>query len=108
MLKSVEKGKDREYNYVIQNVNFMVCESNNPYGHVDNFTKLDWGQKSDAHRVISPLALTLSGIETTYSVKDINGNTYIFDIFSDGYYRVISVEKFKNNIEEVVDERNIN
>ncbi len=106
MLKSIEKENNNKYNYVIQNVNnFEICEPGNPYGHVRKFMRLKKEKKYEAHRVISPVALKLSGIEEVYSARDINGNRYDFEIFSDSTYRVIDVAIYKEIIEEVLDER---
>jgi len=48
-----------------------------------------------------------AGIEEMYTVSDINGNTYIFDIFNEGNYRVSEAIIFKEYIEEVINERYI-
>ena len=106
MLKDIEKVKNIEYNLNILKVNnFAIAEPGNIYGHSSSFMKLKSEIRSDAHRVISPLALRLVGIEDTYSVTDINGNTYKFDIFEDGNYRVFDIEKFKDIIKEDLNER---
>lgn len=106
MLKYIVKRIIKDYNNIILDVNKnIIQESSNPYGHVKEFNKLKKSIKYEAHRVISPLAVRLADIEDTYSVTDINGNTYIFDIFEDGYYRVSEVIKFKNYIKEVAYER---
>ena len=85
-------------------VNYEVCEYGNPYGHIKEFNKLNDNVKKDAHRVISTKALKLYSKNKIYgSVVDINGNTYDFDIFTDGSYRVTGVEKIKNNIEVIAD-----
>ena len=106
MLKSIEKENNNKYNYVIQNVNsFEIYEPCNPYGHVKEFMKLNKETKYEAHRVISPLAIKLFGIEEVYSVVDINGNAYKFDIFEDGDYRVSEVRKFKNVFKEATNDK---
>lgn len=106
MLKSIEKINIKDYNDVILNVNnSCVSESGNPYDHVKDFSKLEKHIKIEAHRVISPLAVRLVGIEDVYSVTDINGNTYKFDIFEDGNYRISEVRKFKNIFKEDLDEK---
>ena len=87
---------------------YIIGERVNPYGHVKEFIKLTKATQSDAHRVISPLAIKLFGIEEIYSVTDINGNTYKFDIFEDGDYRVNEVLELKNNIKEAMYETNFN
>ena len=77
----------------------------NKYGHIDEFIKLNTTQKEEAYRVISSLAIKFMGIEESYSVTDINGNTYDFEIFSDGNFRVTKLERFKEENKEVLDER---
>lgn len=107
MLKDIVKKIITDYNEIIQLVNnFSISESSNIYGHTKEFMKLKKVTRYEAHRVISPIALRLAGIEDAYSVTDINGNTYKFDIFEDGNYRVIEVERFSNIIKEDLDERN--
>ena len=106
MLKYIVKRIIKDYNNIILDVNKdIIQESSNPYGHVKEFNKLKKSIKYEAHRVISPLAVRLADIEDTYSVTDINGNTYIFDIFEDGYYRISEVRKLKDESKEVVDEK---
>ena len=106
MLKDIVKKVITDYNKVIQLVNnFSISESSNIYGHTKEFMKLKKVTRYEAHRVISPIALRLAGIEDAYSVTDINGNTYKFDIFEDGNYRVFELEIFSNIIEEVADEK---
>ena len=78
---------------------------NNLYGHSKEFIKLPNRQKEEAYRVISSLALKFAGIEESYSTTDINGNTYDFEVFSDGNFRIIRMEVFKENNKEVLDER---
>ena len=105
MLKELVNNIKKSYNCVIQYVNFEISELSNLYGHSNNFMKLKKETRYEAHRVISPLALRLAGIEDIYSVNDINGNTYKFDIFEDGNYRVIEVIELKGNIEEVTNDK---
>ena len=101
MIKSIEKNKLVEYNDIILNVNnYEIDEPGNPYGHTKEFKRLKNNIKYEAHRVIAPLAIRLIGIEDKYSVTDINGNTYIFDIFEDGYYRVSEVRRLKERSKE--------
>ena len=102
----LSKIEDLDYNEFKEN-SYQICESGNPYGHVKEFTKLSKKTRHDAHRVISPLAVRLAGIEEMYTVSDINGNTYIFDIFNEGNYRVNEAIIFKEYIEEVINERYI-
>lgn len=102
------KNNIKEYSERILNTNkYFVLERNNPYGHIREFYKLKKSIQIDAHRVISPIAIKLANIEDTYSVTDINGNTYIFDIFEDGNYRISEIIRFKNYVEEVTDEEYI-
>lgn len=106
MLKDIVKKVITDYNEIIQLVNnFFISESSNIYGHTKEFMKLKKVTRYEAHRVISPIALRLVGIEDAYSVTDINGNTYKFDIFEDGNYRVFELEKFKDIIKEDLNER---
>ena len=77
----------------------------NKYGHISDFLKLSIKQKEEAYRVISSLAIKLAGIEESYSATDINGNTYDFEIFQDGNFRVTRIERFNKDKEEVLDER---
>ena len=109
MLKSIEKESNNIYNYVIQNVNnFGICEPGNPYGHVREFMRLKKEMKYEAHRVISPIATILAIKEKDYGVvTDINGNTYYFDVFEDGYYRVAKVAKYNHLTKEVTNEKYI-
>lgn len=87
ILKKLVQKIINDYNKVIQYVNlYDVTESDNLYGHVRKFMILPKNIKRDAHRVIFPLALKLTGIEEVYSVRDMNGNLYDFEIFSDGNY----------------------
>lgn len=86
----------------------LATVENNPYGHVKDFVEMTKKEQEEIHEVVSPLAAKFAGIEESYSVRDINGNKIIFDIFSDGNYRITEIEKTKNIIEEVVDERNPN
>ena len=58
--------------------------------------------------VISLIAIKLFDVEEIYSATDINGNTYKFDIFEDGNYRVNEVIELKNNIKEAMHETNFN
>ena len=104
LINYIFKTEDLDYNEFKEN-SYQVCESDNPYGHVKEFIRLNKNRKYEAHRVISPLALRLDGIEDIYSVNDINGNTYKFDIFEDGNYRVIEVIELKENIEEVTNDK---
>ena len=107
MLKIIEKIFNRDYNINTHNVNNgEICEPGNPYGHVLEFNKLSNEIKKDAHRVISNKALRLYSMNKIFgSATDINGNRYDFDIFQDAMYRITGVEKCKNNIEEVLDEK---
>lgn len=106
MLKSIEDLKIFDYNSIILDVNnFCVAENDNPYGHVREFNRLDKNTKIDAHRVISPFAIRLANIEDTYSATDINGNTYMFDIFEDGNYRISEVVGLKTDYKEDLDEK---
>lgn len=106
MLKVLEKINIKNYNKSILSANNLyIFEKDNPYGHIREFNKLSKDIKIEAHRVISPLAVRLVGIEDIYSVTDINGNTYKFDIFEDGNYRISEVRKFKNIFKEDIDEK---
>lgn len=98
-----EKAYRMSYNNTKQTTMFAT-EKNNPYGHVKEFVKLKQETQEEAHRVISPVAAKLSGTEEVGAATDINGNTYKFDIFEDGIYRVSEVIKLKENIMEVADE----
>ena len=110
MQKLLAKNNIRNYNEIILNVNeYMICEPDNIYGHCVEFDKLPFDIKKDAHRVISSKALKLYSNSKLYgSVIDVNANTYIFEIFYDATYRIINVEKYNQNIEEVINETNIN
>lgn len=106
ILKKLVQKIINDYNKDIQYVNlYDGAESDNLYGHVRKFMILPKNIKRDAHRVISPFELKLAGIEEVYSVRDINGNLYDFEIFSDGNYRIYEVEKFKDIDKEVADEK---
>lgn len=107
MLKDIEKVKNIEYNLNILKVNnFLISESGNIYGHVKEFNKLKKDIKYEAHRVISKIVLELYSKGKIYgSAIDINGNTYDFEIFNDITYRIIRIEKFNNDIEEVLNEK---
>ena len=106
MKNTLEKLKNKEYNLGIVNI-YEIRERDygNPYGHIKEFIKLSAKEKYEAHRVISPIAIELAGIEDIYSINDINGNTYIFDIFEDGDYRVIDMFIEKKRIKEVSNEK---
>ena len=102
--------KEYNFNDIILLKNNIISEPSvkytiNKYGHVREFDKLLKNQKQEAYRVISPLAIKFAGIEESYSAIDINGNTYDFEIFQDGNYRIIRIELFKENNKEVLDER---
>lgn len=59
--------------------------------------------------MISTKALKLYSNNKIYgSAIDINGNRYDFDIFEDGSYRIIEVQKYKEISEEVANETNFN
>ena len=106
MLNTIEKDTIKNYNNIIQIVNnFLIAESSNIYGHCKEFIRLPKNIKHDAHRVISQLAVLLYSKEDIYSVNDINGITYKFDIFEDGNYRVIEVRKFKDKVKEDINEK---
>ena len=107
MQKDIEKRKVKEYNLSIQYVNnYMVCERDYTYGHVKEFIRLRKNIKKEAHRVISNKVLLLNSYKKSFGSEiDINGNTYDFEIFSDGDYRVVNVEKYKDEIEEVSNEK---
>lgn len=109
MLKSIEKEIKSLYNYVIQNVNnYEICEPGNPYGHIKEFMKLKKDKKYEAHRVMSLVATILAAKEKDYGVvTDINGNTYYFDVFEDGYYRVAKIAKYNHLTKEVTNEKYI-
>ena len=107
LINCIFKIEDLDYNGFKEN-SYQVCEPSNPYGHVKEFTRLSKKTKYDAHRVISPLAVRLAGTEEIYTVSDINGNTYKFDIFEEGNYRVNEVIKLKNYVREVMHETSIN
>lgn len=109
MIKDIEKLKNIEYNLNILEVNnFAISEPGNPYGHVREFKRLKNDIKYEAHRVISKRALELFSIGKIYgSTIDINGNIYLFEIFSDTTYRIVNIEKNKENIEEVANEKYI-
>lgn len=53
------------------------------------------------------MAISLSGIEETYGATDINGNTYKFDIFTEGNYRISEIIELKDNRMEAMHETNI-
>ena len=108
-LKSIFKNKLKDYNDIENKVNiYEICELGNPYGHVKEITRLSKKVRYDAHRVISPIAAKLANIEIAYSVTDINGNTYKFDIFGEGDYRISAVIELKEYIKEVAHEKNPN
>lgn len=108
-LKSIFKNISKDYNDIENKVNiYEICEPGNPYGHVKEFTRLSKKVRYDAHRVISPIAAKLANIEMAYSATDINGNTYKFDIFDGGDYRISAVIGLKKYIKEVAHERNPN
>lgn len=108
-LKSIFKNISKDYNDIENKVNiYEICEPGNPYGHVKEFTRLSKKVRYDAHRVISPIAAKLANIEIAYSATDINGNTYKFDIFDGGDYRISAVIGLKKYIKEVAHERNPN
>lgn len=68
--------------------------------------RLNKQAKYDAHRVISNVAIKLAYENKIYgSATDINGNTYIFEIFGDLTYRIINIEVFNKNVEEVINEK---
>ena len=107
MLKSIAKRIEHNYNKIIQLVNnFTISESDYIYGHVKEFIRLSKKLKKEAHRVISRKALLLCSKNKIYgSELDINGNRYDFEVFSDGNYRVIEVNKYKDISEEVSNEK---
>lgn len=109
MLKCIENLEMINYNIVILDVNnFEVSESDNPYGHVREFNRLDKDTKKNAYRVISMIALELYGKGKIYgSAIDVSANTYDFEIFSDATYRVIEVKKYNENVREAMYGRNI-
>lgn len=107
LINCIFKSENLDYNEFKEN-SYQVCETGNPYGHVKEFIRLNKRIRHDAHRVISPLAVRLSGIEEIYTASDINGNTYKFDIFEEGNYRINQVIKLKNYVREVMHETNIN
>jgi hypothetical protein len=108
MASKVEKNMDSEYNKDETRPFRYATEKNNPYGHTIDFVKMNRQQQHEAHRVISPLAAKYAGVEETYSVRDINGNMFDFDVFEDGNYRVSEVELIKDSVKEVVDETETN
>ena len=109
MIKDIEKVKNIEYNLNILKVNnFLISESGNIYGHVKEFNKLKKDIKYEAHRVISKKALELCSKGKIFgSAIDVNGNIYLFEIFSDTAYRIVNVEIFKEIVEEVLNEKYI-
>ena len=109
MLKDIAKRKVKDYNEVIQYVNnFYISEKDYLYGHNKKFIRLRKEIKKEAHRVISFEALqAYSDKMEVSSAIDINGNIYYFDVFSDGYYRVSDMEKYKDLNMEVIDEEYI-
>ena len=107
LIKSVLKIINKDYNYINED-NFIIAESGNPYGHVKEFNRLDNSTKRDAHRVISNKALSLFINNISFgAATDINGNIYYFDVFEDGYYRVVKVNRYNNDIKEVTNERTL-
>lgn len=108
MKYNIENYCNLNYNKSIQIVNrFLISEKDYLYGHDKRFIRLRKDIKKEAHRVISPLALKYFGLEEVYSATDINGNTYRFDIFEDGNYRVSDIVKLKDYIKEVTYEDKI-
>lgn len=102
--KRFEKAYKMSYNNTTNQADTRYATvKNNPYGHVKEFVKLEQSIQKDAHIVISPLASKFAGIEESYSVTDINGYTYDFDIFENGNYRVSKVELLKDKVKEKVD-----
>ena len=107
--KRIANSLNSEYNITNKEAGTRLATvENNPYGHVKDFVEMTKKEQEEIHEVVSRLAAKFVGIEESYSVRDINGNKIIFDIFSDGNYRITEIEKTKNIIEEVVDERNPN
>ena len=108
MKNALENTLIQDYNNIILNVNnFIISDKDNPYGHIKEFNKLNKNVRMDAHRVISFVAIKMANIENLYSVTDINGNTYDIEIFGDTTYRVVNIEIFNNNVEEVLNEKYI-
>lgn len=103
-----ENAYNMSYNSNTEAGTRYATVKNNPYGHIKEFVKMKQEQQEEAHRVISPLAAKYAGIEEAYSATDINGNTYDFEIFEDGNYRVTKIERLNENTEEVLDETDIN
>ena len=103
-----EKAYKMKYNNSTNEAStrYKATPKNNPNGHVKEFLKLTGKQQQEAHRVISPVASRLAGIEEAYSATDINGTTFKFEIFEDGNYRVFEVIKLRNNSKEVANETN--
>ena len=109
LLKDIFKKKPKDYNDIENLVNiYEICEPGNPYGHVKEFTKLNKQAKHDAHRVLSKESLLLCMNGFIFgTATDISGNTYYFDVFEDGIYRVSKIEKYNDAVMEVLNERNI-
>ena len=99
----IHKNEPKSYND-IKDKYYIIDEKGNMYGHIREFIRLSKNIKFDAHRVISIVAVKFAGIEDAYSVTDINGNTYDFEIFEEGNYRVTRIEKFKDISKEVINE----